>query len=103
MEFETPYLTKQIITYIGNKRKLLSLIYKAMKAVGAKMENGTTFLDLFSGSGVVLSSLFISAVIILLPESFFSISLILRSIEFSFTSSFGVHIFIRYISIISEG
>ena len=53
MEFETPYLTKQIITYIGNKRKLLSLIYKAMKAVGAKMENGTTFLDLFSGSGVV--------------------------------------------------
>ena len=53
MEFETPYLTKQIITYIGNKRKLLSLIYKAMKAVGAKMENGTTFLDLFAGSGVV--------------------------------------------------
>jgi len=53
MDFETPYLTRQIITYIGNKRKLLSLIYKAMKAVGAPVKNGTTFLDLFSGSGVV--------------------------------------------------
>ncbi len=47
------YLTKQIITYIGNKRKLLALIYKAMKSVGVKMNSGEVFLDLFSGSGVV--------------------------------------------------
>ena len=47
------YLTKQIITYIGNKRKLLPLILEAMKDCGAKIGDGAKFLDLFSGSGVV--------------------------------------------------
>ena len=53
MDFDTPYLTKQIITYIGNKRKLLSLIYKAIRSSGADIKKGAAFLDLFAGSGVV--------------------------------------------------
>ncbi len=53
MNFDTPYLTKQIIAYIGNKRKLLSLIYDALQASGIKIHAGLTFADLFSGSGVV--------------------------------------------------
>ncbi len=50
---ENPYLTKQIIAYIGNKRRLLSLIQKAIESSGITNANGLTFLDLFSGSGVV--------------------------------------------------
>lgn len=53
MDFDTPYLTKQIIAYIGNKRKLLSLIYAALEQSGVEFGAGTTFADLFSGSGVV--------------------------------------------------
>ena len=53
MNFDSPYLTKQIIAYIGNKRKLLSLIYAALEQAGVTMGAGTTFADLFSGSGVV--------------------------------------------------
>ena len=53
MDFDTPYLTKQIIAYIGNKRKLLSLIYAALEQSGVKFGAGTTFADVFSGSGVV--------------------------------------------------
>ena len=53
MEFDTPYLTKQIIAYIGNKRKLLSLIYAALQESGVTLGAGTTFADMFSGSGVV--------------------------------------------------
>ncbi len=44
------YLFQQLIPYIGNKRKLLPLIYRSIRATGVK---GGTFLDLFSGSGVV--------------------------------------------------
>jgi len=44
------YLYNQLIPYIGNKRKLLDLIFKAVKLTG--LTNGT-FLDLFAGSGVV--------------------------------------------------
>ena len=40
MNFDTPYLTKQIIAYIGNKRKLLSLIYKAIDESGLKIKKG---------------------------------------------------------------
>ncbi|MBQ7159440.1 MAG: DNA adenine methylase [Treponema sp.] len=53
MDFDTPYLTKQIIAYIGNKRKLLSLIYAALEQSGVTLGAGTSFADLFSGSGVV--------------------------------------------------
>ncbi|MBN2533542.1 MAG: DNA adenine methylase [Spirochaetales bacterium] len=57
MNFEHEYLTKQIIAYIGNKRKLLPLIYKAVCSIypdiGAGIPAESTFLDLFSGSGVV--------------------------------------------------
>lgn len=45
-----PYLTDQLIPYIGNKRKLLGLIAQAVDATGVR---GGTFLDLFAGSGVV--------------------------------------------------
>ena len=45
-----PYLTDQLIPYIGNKRKLLPLIHKAIECTG--LEQGT-FFDVFAGSGVV--------------------------------------------------
>ncbi len=47
---QDPYLTHQLIPYIGNKRKLLPLISDAISATGV---SGGTFCDLFSGSGVV--------------------------------------------------
>lgn len=53
MDFESDYLTKQIIAYIGNKRKLLSLIYKAIEESDIDIKNGLKFADLFCGSGVV--------------------------------------------------
>lgn len=53
MEFTDPYLTKQIIAYIGNKRKLLSLILKAVEQSDLKIESGLKFADFFCGSGVV--------------------------------------------------
>lgn len=53
MDFEADYLTKQIIAYIGNKRKLLFLIDKAIKESGIKQKKGLKFADLFCGSGVV--------------------------------------------------
>lgn len=45
-----PYLTDQLIPYIGNKRKLLPLIGQAIQLTG--LESGT-FFDAFAGSGVV--------------------------------------------------
>ena len=53
MEFNTPYLTEQIIAYIGNKRKLLPLIYKAIENAGITPGEKISFFDVFSGSGVV--------------------------------------------------
>ncbi len=48
-----PYLTEGIIAYIGNKRRLLPLIGDALRqAAGGSLE-GLSFVDLFSGSGVV--------------------------------------------------
>ena len=47
------YLTKQIIAYIGNKRKLISLIHKAIINIYKKIPKGIKFLDLFAGSGIV--------------------------------------------------
>lgn len=53
MDFDNGYLTDQIIAYIGNKRKLLKLIYKAIETTGIEIKPGIKFLDVFSGSGVV--------------------------------------------------
>ena len=53
MEFDAPYLTEQIIAYIGNKRKLLPLIYKAIENAGISPGERVRFFDVFSGSGVV--------------------------------------------------
>lgn len=51
--FSSSFLTEQIIAYIGNKRKLLPLIFEAMRSTGLELKSGLKFLDLFSGSGVV--------------------------------------------------
>ena len=45
------YVFHQLIPYIGNKRKLLELIQRALARTDAAP--GATFLDLFAGSGVV--------------------------------------------------
>ena len=48
------YLTKQIITYIGNKRKLLPFIESSINSVKKELNTDKlTFLDMFSGTGVV--------------------------------------------------
>lgn len=48
------YLTRQIITYIGNKRSLLPFIGAGIdRARHALGKDRISFLDLFSGSGVV--------------------------------------------------
>ena len=44
------YLKDQIITYIGNKRKILPYIENSLNRIGLKNYH---FLDLFSGSGIV--------------------------------------------------
>lgn len=48
----TEYLFHQLIPYIGNKRKLLSLIHQAMGATDISPETHR-FVDLFAGTGVV--------------------------------------------------
>lgn len=45
------YVFHQLIPYIGNKRKLLGLIGRAIDLAG--LAAGARFLDLFAGSGVV--------------------------------------------------
>ena len=48
------YLTEQIITYLGNKRKLLNQIASEVEEIMAEMGvKKTKICDLFSGSGVV--------------------------------------------------
>ena len=53
MDFNSPFLTEQIIAYIGNKRKLLNLIYNALEQTLPEIKPGLKFFDAFSGSGVV--------------------------------------------------
>ena len=53
MDFDNPFLTKQIIAYIGNKRRLLELIYKSIKVTVPDLTQGLKFFDAFSGSGIV--------------------------------------------------
>lgn len=48
------YLTEQIITYIGNKRALLSFIETAVNRVKEKIgKDKLDIVDIFSGSGIV--------------------------------------------------
>ena len=48
------YLTKQILTYIGNKRSLLKFIAKGVYLVQQKLgKNKLDIFDVFSGSGIV--------------------------------------------------
>ena len=48
------YLTRQIITYIGNKRSLLAFITKGINIVRAKLhKDKLNLFDVFSGSGIV--------------------------------------------------
>ena len=53
MDFDTPYLTQQLIAYIGNKRRLLPLVYRAIESTGLELRRGLKFFDAFSGSGSV--------------------------------------------------
>jgi adenine-specific DNA-methyltransferase len=55
MHSEHPdYLSKQLLTYLGNKRALLPLIAKGMEQVRSTLGGERfTFLDLFSGSGIL--------------------------------------------------
>ena len=47
------YLTRQLITYIGNKRSLLGFIYNGIKIVQEKLnKNKLKMFDVFSGSGI---------------------------------------------------
>ena len=48
-----PYLSRQIIPYIGNKRRLLPQIHRAVLHVFPGGIRGKSFLDPFAGSGVV--------------------------------------------------
>ena len=51
---EEDYLTKQIVTYLGNKRALLPLIDYAVKLVSKELgADQLSFFDVFSGSGIV--------------------------------------------------
>lgn len=47
------YLTDQLLTYIGNKRSLLSLVDDAASQVQERLGRKMTVLDAFAGSGVV--------------------------------------------------
>ncbi len=55
LEAENPlYLESELITYIGNKRGLLPVIGEGVEIVKKRLNKSKlTFLDLFSGSGVV--------------------------------------------------
>lgn len=52
MNYRIPYLTTQIIPYIGNKRSLLPFIGETLKRYDENYGQGI-FFDLFAGSGVV--------------------------------------------------
>ena len=53
IDYRHPYLTQQIIAYIGNKRRLLPLLYEAIAKCHPQNPSGSVFFDMFAGSGVV--------------------------------------------------
>ena len=48
-----PFLKKQIITYMGNKRKLINDISNIIELIKTELGNTLTSADAFSGSGIV--------------------------------------------------
>jgi adenine-specific DNA-methyltransferase len=54
MDEKAEYLSRQLITYIGNKRALLGFIGSGVKTVQQKLQkNKLKIFDVFSGSGIV--------------------------------------------------
>jgi adenine-specific DNA-methyltransferase len=53
VDFQHPYLTTQLIAYIGNKRALLRFLHGVFGRLDSKGPGGATFLDPFAGSGAV--------------------------------------------------
>lgn len=54
IDFDNPFFTSQLITYIGNKRSLLSFINQGIENVKKKLsKQKLVILDGFSGSGAV--------------------------------------------------
>lgn len=59
MDFQHPYLSTQLIAYIGNKRALLPFLHDVLRGLreaqepGPGSRTGPTFLDPFAGSGAV--------------------------------------------------
>lgn len=58
MHYNSEYVEKNLIAYIGNKRRLLNLIINAVKKTGVldsekNNQENIRFLDLFAGTGVV--------------------------------------------------
>ena len=54
LQENTDYLTKQIITYIGNKRSLLDFITKGIQVVQKRLKKKKLdIFDVFTGSGIV--------------------------------------------------
>lgn len=51
--FRNSYLYEQLISYIGNKRKLIPFIEQVLLDRWGTQARGMSFLDLFAGSGVV--------------------------------------------------
>ena len=52
MDFRHPFLTEQLIAYIGNKRSLLPFLHRAFCRIAGDRP-GASFLDPFAGSGSV--------------------------------------------------
>ncbi len=51
-DLNTPYLTRQLIAYIGNKRSMLGFLYEIFKRLNEKHKI-ERFIDPFAGSGAV--------------------------------------------------
>ena len=50
MDLSGDYLTKQIIAYIGNKRKLLGLVLKAIEQTDLDVKPGLKFFDVLQAA-----------------------------------------------------
>ncbi len=53
VDFHHPYLARQLIAYIGNKRALLPFLHEVFSALADPRGRAFTFLDPFAGSGAV--------------------------------------------------
>lgn len=53
MNYKKDYVEKNLIAYLGNKRKLLPLLEKGIQEFSLDFTHKNKFLDLFAGTGVV--------------------------------------------------